>query len=46
MKKAGGIANVKGEKLKSMARTLGAVHSGKGVAVVRSNIMAILNKYK
>ena len=46
VKKAGGIANVKGEKLKSMARTLGAVHSGKGVAVVRSNIMAILNKYK
>uniref|UniRef100_A0A6C0FCJ9 Uncharacterized protein n=1 Tax=viral metagenome TaxID=1070528 RepID=A0A6C0FCJ9_9ZZZZ len=46
VKKAGGIGNVKGEKLKSMARTLGAVHSGKSVAVVRTNIMAILNKYK
>ena len=46
VKKAGGIDNVKGDKLKSMARTLGAVHSGKSVAVIRTNIMAILNKYK
>tara|TARA_B100000427_G_C15509536_1_gene595561 strand:- start:1599 stop:2798 length:1200 start_codon:yes stop_codon:yes gene_type:complete len=46
IKAAGGISQIKGEKLKTMARTLGAVQAGKKVEIIRTNIMAILNKYR